>query len=201
MWIASDSGTIYPVLIEIEAPSKKYFTKKGNTMAKFNQAQDQLTEWKAWFSHGNNQQLFYDLFQISTSFSWGKKLMPLYVLVYGRREEIENNVLLSEKRSHINRDDEFIMSYDRLAPEYKARYLLSSIVKNGKFIAKHIPPTLEIGPNLADSLSLINNKERAVNNNKLISPERKQFLINRIPYWDEFGRVKHKGLIYSRDRE
>jgi hypothetical protein len=44
MWIACDSGTVYPVLIEIEAPAKKYFTKKGKTTEKFNQAHDQLAE-------------------------------------------------------------------------------------------------------------------------------------------------------------
>lgn len=120
IWIACDSGTVYPVLIEIEAPAKKYFTKKGKTTEKFNQAHDQLAEWKAWFGHGNNQQLFFDLYQIPSSFSRGKKVRPLYVLIYGRREEFQRDAVLSEKRSQLSRNDEFIMSYDRLSPEYDA---------------------------------------------------------------------------------
>jgi hypothetical protein len=93
------------------------------------------------------------------------------------------------------------MSYDRLSPEYDARLLICSIVKQGKYIAKYVPPTLELGPNLADYHSIIDNKEDAVKINKLIPQERKDFLIDRIPYWDKYGRLESKGLIHSEDKE
>ena len=50
LWIATDSLHVYAVLIEIEAPTKKYFTGKGTQSADFSQAQGQLAEWKAWLS-------------------------------------------------------------------------------------------------------------------------------------------------------
>lgn len=49
MWFARDSETIYPVLIEIEAPSKPWFTKNDSQHARLTQARDQITEWKMWF--------------------------------------------------------------------------------------------------------------------------------------------------------
>ncbi|MFZ5643492.1 MAG: Shedu immune nuclease family protein [Bacillota bacterium] len=201
MWIACDSGTIYPVLIEIEAPNKPYFTRLGKPSDKLIQALDQLTEWKTWFSNPKHQLLFYDLYRIPESFRWGKSLRPVYLLIYGRRSEFENTRRLSEKRSQLQRDNEFIMSFDRLYPEYSARYLLCSTVKGGEYMAKTIPPTLELGPNLAEYHSMIANKENAAKRNLLLSDERKEFLINRFLYWDEYGKLPQKGLMNTGDTE
>lgn len=201
MWIACNSGTIYPVLIEIEAPNKPYFVKSGKPNDKFIQAHDQLTEWRTWFANAKHQLLFYDLYQISESFRWGKSMRPIYVLVYGRRTEFENERYLSEKRRQLQRDDEFIMTYDRLYPEYKARYLLCSTVKGGKYRAKTIPPSLELGPNLSEYHSMIGNKEAVTEENQLLSKERREFLVSRFSYWDEYGKIPRKGLISTGDKE
>ena len=45
MWIATDSGTWYPTLIEIESPGKRLFTKRGVPTAAFTQARTQLAQW------------------------------------------------------------------------------------------------------------------------------------------------------------
>lgn len=46
LWIATDSCNIYPIFVEIERPSKNWFTVSGQPTADFTQAQTQLAEWK-----------------------------------------------------------------------------------------------------------------------------------------------------------
>jgi hypothetical protein len=64
MWIARDSETIQPVLIEIEAPGKKWFTNRGVQRAELTQALDQIADWKIWFSNLVNLAKFSEVYQI-----------------------------------------------------------------------------------------------------------------------------------------
>lgn len=201
IWIASDSMTIYPVLIEIEAPIKKWFTSSGKPSEKFNQALNQLTEWKVWFSRPEHRRLFFDYYAVSSYFYESRNVIPLYVLIYGRRNEFENKPYLNEKRKLLEREHEFIMTYDRLKPNYKSRDLFCCKVKNRQYFAINAPATIQLGPMVAEDYAIINDKENAVSNNELISKERKEFLIKRIPYWDEFGRKEDKGTMSTSDFE
>ncbi|QQE78378.1 Shedu immune nuclease family protein [Alicyclobacillus sp. SO9] len=201
MWIASDSMTIYPVLIEIEAPSKQWFTKKGKPTDKFAQAQDQLTEWKTWFAKPEHESLFYSLFSVPSSFHSPRTLKPLYVLVYGRRSEFDTNPRLNEKRAQLARSDEFLMTYDRLSPQFEARNFLCSKVENRQYVAKSIPPTLELGPSLAPYHALIHSKEAAAERNRLLTKERKDFLKSRFAYWDNYAMQVSRGIANTGDRE
>lgn len=54
MWISKSTAFITPVRIEIEKPSKRWFTKAGTPTAEFTEAQGQLAEWRAWFSDETN---------------------------------------------------------------------------------------------------------------------------------------------------
>lgn len=92
------------------------------------------------------------------------------------------------------------MTFDRLAPNIKARNVITCNVKNSQYMAKYIPPTFRLGPNFAEELSNIVNKVEAVNNS-YIPDERKEFLIDRFPYWEEFGRKRPFGIIYTGDWE
>ena len=87
LWIASDSCTVYPIFIEIEKPSKKWFTKKGQPSADFTQAQNQLTDWKVWFSNTTNRNLFFDFYNVDTNYLKDKSIEEYYVLIYGSRDE------------------------------------------------------------------------------------------------------------------
>jgi len=64
-----------------------------------------------------------------------------------------------------------------------ARFVESA--SNRYYDALTVPPTLKWGPLCANDRARILNKEEAVQKNGLISPERKQFLLGRIPYWDQ----------------
>ena len=55
MWISTHSMAWYPTLIEIEAPHKRYFTKKGVPTAAFNQARFQLAQWRTWFKESRKR--------------------------------------------------------------------------------------------------------------------------------------------------
>ena len=50
MWMATDSGSLYPVLIEIETPHKPWFYgDRAEIHSDFTHAHGQLAEWRAWF--------------------------------------------------------------------------------------------------------------------------------------------------------
>jgi hypothetical protein len=49
MWLAANSDTWFPMLIEIESPSKRIFRRDGVPCSAFTQARNQLDQWLAWF--------------------------------------------------------------------------------------------------------------------------------------------------------
>jgi hypothetical protein len=201
MWIACDSMTVYPVFVEIETPSKEWFVSSGKPSEKFHQAQNQLTDWDVWFSNPKHRLLFFDFYGVPSSFYERLSVVPLYLLIYGRSNEFQGKHEFNEKRKHLERKNEFYMTFDRLSPSYGARDILCSYVRHRKYYAKSVPATFELGPNLAEYYSSIYDKEKAVLKNDLISEKRKEFLIKRIPYWDDFGRKKDKGIMSTSDFE
>jgi hypothetical protein len=49
MWLKANSDTWFPVLIEIEAPTKRVFRKDGRgLLAAFTHARNQLNQWRTW---------------------------------------------------------------------------------------------------------------------------------------------------------
>lgn len=201
MWIAADSGSIYPTLVEIEAPHKRWFTQGGNPHSDLTQAQGQLASWKAWFNIPVNQQLFLEYYKIPSGLVFSRRLHPLFILVYGRREEFKDAPRLNSLRANLERQDETLMSYDRLEPEEKAKNMMCvRLVESTtglRYQALRIPPTYTLGPLEAEYRALVSEKEEAVNTNSLISPERREFLIRRIPYWDEWVRKRSGGYSFN----
>jgi hypothetical protein len=64
MWIAVSSSALWPVVIEIEARKKRWFTARGTPTQRFTAASTQLAQWKAWFNKRANQQTFFNIFQV-----------------------------------------------------------------------------------------------------------------------------------------
>lgn len=200
MWIARDSCTIYPIFVEIEIPSKRWFTIKGQPTAEFTQAQTQLTEWKAWFHNSIHQQLFFEFYEVDSEFRKGKTINPHYVLIYGSRYEFRDRPDLSEKRNHLKRDSEIYMTFDRLTPNPRARNVITCKKTDKGYIGKYVSPTFQLGPLFAKENSKVKEKEKAIRNSA-ITKERKEFLISRLGYWDDFGRKDHVGICSSTDWE
>ena len=114
MWIACDSGSVYPILIEIETPHKPWFYgDRAEVHSNFTHAQGQLAEWRAWFNRGHNRTAFFDYYEVPSVIA-KRTLRPRYVLVYGRRSDFANNRRRQEKRAELAREDERLMTFDRL---------------------------------------------------------------------------------------
>jgi hypothetical protein len=107
LWIAADSLTAYPVLVEIERPSKPLFTAKGIPSAEFTQAHHQLCQWAAWFAIPANVMAFREHYGLDGS--WGGPLRdggvaPQYVLIYGRRGQSSTTRKAQPQRASICRE-------------------------------------------------------------------------------------------------
>lgn len=200
IWLAQDSLSFTPVLIEIERPSKKMFNQAGIPSADFTQAFNQITEWKAILSIPENVLQFYNCFNIP---DWIRKktFAPQFGLIYGRRSEYEKNAFLTQKRAQLAQNDVKIISYDRLNPDPKCADLLCSSLAAGKYSVKTIPPTYRYSPALADNFALVDGFDTAISKMQCTSPERKEFLLTRYPYWCEYGQSDRKGIYCPSDRE
>lgn len=200
LWLASDSLHQYAVLIEIEAPSKRMFTNAGVPTTHFTQAQTQLAQWKAWLSVPENEALFRSHYFPSDSFRW-RRFVPQYVLIYGRRSEIEDRPHLNHIRAQMAREHEYHMTFDRLYP-IKDQDQYMTVKYDGKsYKAVALPATLRLGPLAADYRHLIAEKEKIVDDTPYLSEERKSFLKDRFSYWDEWARGGNKGLMNTGDWE
>ncbi|MBV2150681.1 DUF4263 domain-containing protein [Sphingobium yanoikuyae] len=197
MWISKNSLALNPVLIEIEAPNKKMFRKDGTPTAEFTQAKNQLLEWKAWFSKPENQIAF--LRDYGVPFH-RLKLDPQYVLIYGRRSEYEGNEQLTRLRSEQMGANEVLMSFDRLHFDGNSDQFASVRHTPSGYEVLHVPPTLWLGPTMFSYDERPNGLHEAVGNNPFISPDRKQFMMERISYWEEVNS-KRRGIYSNADRE
>ncbi|MDD9988242.1 MAG: DUF4263 domain-containing protein [Spirochaetaceae bacterium] len=193
MMIAKDSGEWRPILIEIESPEKRIFTKDGKTRSDFNHARDQLTEWRSWFRDHSNVDQFKERYGIPNYIERELMMRMETVLIYGRRSEFDGNPNLTKFRASLMKPSEHLMSFDRLS-SLKMNDLdcqIAMTIKptgSGHFQAVWVPETFSLGPEFADRLHYISGIESAIYNNPNISDERKRFLVERIDYWKTWSR-------------
>lgn len=184
MWISRDSLTTYAVLIEIESPCKKWFTLTGHAHHELTRAIDQLKEWQLWFSSGSNRDRFLSEYRVPDAHT--RAFEQRYVLIYGRRAELEgdpNNL----KRAALQKDGEVFMTWDRVAPNAELDDVMTVGIDGAGYFAKSVPPTISIRPMFAYERSLVRGKEEATAASPLLSDGRKQFLIDRWKYWDDWA--------------
>lgn len=186
MWLASDSVYFTPVIIEIEAPSKKYFNKDGKPSSSFLQARHQLEEWQMILSRPENVMTFYRDFSIPEELR-ELNFRPHFVLIYGRREEYKSNKLLTQKRAVLINSEQTVMSYDRIKPQIGDGCVCCN-VKDGEYNARALCPTFSIGP-MKSELLKVKNLVQAVDNTDYLEEERRIFLKERIPYWLDYLRA------------
>ena len=203
MWLSKHSLMWYPILIEIERPSKQIFTSKGIPSAAFTQARDQLAQWRTWFSKPENVQKFIADYGIPDNFTSGRQMKLHMILVYGRRSEFQDSLQLSEQRgSLLVGDDEELMSFDRLSPDAGLDEAMTiRATGSGKYDAIYVPPSFQLGPRLADRLLAINGVDRALRKTPLISGKRRKFLTSRIPYWQDWASNGKLGIVHLADQE
>jgi len=202
MWIAKSSDEITPVLIEIESPSKKWFTVSNNQTSDFSQAHGQLAEWKAWFDDPTNVLVFKRDYQFADDATFReRKISPKYVLIYGRRAEMENSKSRQSKKASLARQNEALMTFDRLSPSHDTAYFLTARVTPTGFVAASFPPYIRLSPSAARDWWRIAGKISAVKHQKNMPPARATFLERRIPYWDAWGKAGNHSVINMGDFE
>lgn len=200
IWLAQDSLSFTPVLIEIEKPNKKTFTKAGTQTADLTQAFGQIAEWQAILNNPVNVLQFYEYFKIPDRVRQ-KNFAPQYGIIYGRRSEFESDILLLKKRAHLAPAGVTLISFDRLYPEPKCSDLLCTTLSHGTYTVKTIPPTYRYSPGTADNLSVVSGFATAISHMEKISSERKAFLLSRYSYWESYGKREQKGCYSLSDYE
>jgi hypothetical protein len=185
MWLTRNTALFYPVLVEIEAPTKRWFSK-GRPSAHLTAALDQFREWREWFNVPANVQTFFDSYRVPLIFR-RRKFMPLYVLVYGRRTEGPEEV--GKLRAEFQRADQFLMTFDHLEPHSKARDFITVRARGdgGPFTATAMPPTARLNPTYVEDWTLIRGRDQVIQANEMISPERKAYLLERLAAWDAWA--------------
>ena len=144
MWLASDSSSLYPVLIEIETPSKAWFYgDRAEIHSEFTHAYGQLAEWRAWFGRGHNRTAFLEYYDIPPMLA-RLQLAPRYVLVHGRRENFETIPRRREKQAELARPDERLMSFDRLTPAKNSVLYSTTRKRQDGYQVISVPPSLTL---------------------------------------------------------
>ena len=200
LWLANDSLSFCPVFIEIERPSKTQFRENDVPYAKFNQAMDQIIEWKALLDDNSNRLFFFDSFAIPERLR-EMVFAPQYLLIYGRSTEYETISFRRSKRFHMQKEDIKIKSFDSLWPSRDNYSLVTSVVHNGIYNVRNIPPTFVYEPIRAKNLHLLHGFKDQIKHMKMISEERRRFLLKRYDYWEEFGKQRDQGLFRPSDKE
>ena len=189
MWISGHSGGVYAALIEIERPSKRIFLNSGKPSSEFNQAKNQLTEWRVWFDSPSNQQVFFEHYGI-TEFLYSRVFNLHLILIFGRRSEFENNRKLSKHRGKIlDGKNEELMSFDRLKPDSWLKNMITVKPRgNAEFDVLHVPEVFSTNPHDAIEYLSWNDFNNAVSGNPSISGDRQVFLKRRFAYWVDWAQ-------------
>ena len=190
MWLATHSQTWYPTLVAIARPDKPLFTKKGSPTAEFTQARHQLAQWDSWLNTAENLQKFAVDCGIPDIYTRYKTLQPHFVLICGRRREVEDRPDLSKELSGLlPGPDEELVSYDLLSPDVELSQAITvKATAPGQYEALHVLPTLTLGPRLADRLLSVTAMEDAIAGCWQMPPERREFLVSRLEYWREWAQ-------------
>lgn len=185
LWIASDSVFLNPVFIEIEAPAKRWVTGAGHQHHELTQALHQLDEWRDWLDKPVNRQLFVESYDLPPALR-DRKWEPVFVLIYGRRAEDPDGI--ARLRAHLTTKTTHVIPYEHLEPDPESACYLCARRGTAGYEAVTVPPTVQLGPRHAEHWTLISGKERAVAGSPWVSEQRREFLIERMRYWDAWGR-------------
>jgi hypothetical protein len=188
MWVRSDTSTVYALCIEIEAPTKPWFTLDGQSTAYLTQALDQILEWKVWFSLPENMLAFRHAY-IPVDLGY-QRIEVQFILVYGRDREFRQDesrhkdpLYLRRKRDLIPRASEYLYTFDQLRPERDAADAVTISGRRDNFNIVAVPPSFTTGRGTKQLASQIPDISSALTKTPLISEERKVYLASRWAYW------------------
>ncbi|MGA2966865.1 MAG: Shedu anti-phage system protein SduA domain-containing protein [Terriglobales bacterium] len=201
LWLAGDSLNFTPVFIEIESPRKQWFTQAGQPHHNLTQAMNQLGEWRAWLNRAENQLVFFDQFHIPDRMRRHQHFRPKFILIYGRRQELDGRPELNRLRAQFEREDQTVMTFDRLEPSHEQNLYISATKTQTGYRALAVPAIFKLSPMIAKDLPLVQDIADAIRRNNWMSRERQEFLIERVTYWEEWERGGEGGIMNGADWE
>jgi len=116
VYLTKSSGSWWCCLVEIERPRKPIFTKDLKRVtfhSEFNKALGQLESWKCFIDGGGEKQVrdwLAPLLKVMAS----NRVHFKYVLVYGRRAEMEGNQERTDRWDQLSNAERRVMTYDSL---------------------------------------------------------------------------------------
>lgn len=198
MWVTRSSSLITPILIEIEKPSKRWFTAEGRPTRHFVDAHDQLRDWRTWFATGSNAQTFQDQYAFLGD-SWrDRTLAPQYVLIYGRKSEFEvggghsDPAALNRKRAQLRGPDETLMTFDALIPRFEQSSSITATMKATGPEAFAFSPLYRTGPHLLGELQHLAGVDDALSRSVMMTEERHRYLADRWQHWTNMSAREAK---------
>jgi hypothetical protein len=190
------SSTLYITLVEIESPAKKWATRTGQSTRQLTQAIQQLRDWSIWFSDPINEQQFLRDYRVPTYLLDGRDFAQHYVLIYGRRSELETS-RFGKPRNRLSQANETFMSWYRVAPQdYPSDIFTLRLYAEG-YRAVTVPPMMTVGPHSAQAHAMVHGREDAVDRATEIPEVRRDFLKARWPYWDSYAARQDAGLGFT----
>lgn len=196
LWISRDSAFLNPIFIVLEDPDKPWLKGKGKQHHKLTDALGQLQEWRRWFNEPLHRLSFLEYYEVPKLLR-DRQWAPIFVLVYGRQAEDPKRIPIL--RASLRTDDTIVIPYENLEPDWHARSFFCVRNTNNAFEAVAMPPTLEIRPAYARDWRIIRAKEEAAAACEWATQERREFLVGRFSYWDEWAL--NGSTFRSRDKE
>ncbi len=186
--ITRDSRWTYVTLFELKWAGIELFRRDARFRDAFDAARAQLQgyatalEKDAWRG-------FAEAFQLP-SYVDGRDVVVRLVLLAGRRSEVYGH---PDRRDRRRRETIIVRSLDSLTPDANARDDMTLARRRTSILVKRMQPTMRLGPGNSDALSLVQNLPKAIADEPRLSPRRRAFLLERLPYWQSFA--KRPGLL------
>jgi hypothetical protein len=199
MWVTHSTARITPILIEIERPSKKWFSpSNGRPTAHFRDAHDQLNEWRSWFSRDSNSALFRERYLFHRTYP-NRPLQPQFLLIYGRQSEFQsggghaNPDALRHKRDLQAGVDETFMTFDSLKPrhDHSMSITVAMTAEGPKPFA--FSPLYGTGTHVIEAALTLGDPAEALRRSVMMTPGRKNYLAQRWDYWRHVGEDLAEG--------
>jgi hypothetical protein len=154
MWLAGSEVRLRPVLIEVGSSVDVWLAE--------------VAKWRAWFGCLKNRISFCADFGIPHGY---KNLNPEFLLIGGHGG------------GSVCADDARVTTLDEMKPDRESAGYICATKASARYQAVSVSPMMRLGPRSAVWLSRIGGLAEAVARNEWISPERRQFLMDRLPFW------------------
>lgn len=183
MRITRDSQWTYVTVFELKWPGMDLFRGGARFRDAFDAAREQVNGYAATLEVDGWRE-FRDWYQLP-DYVEHRDIQLRLVLLAGRRSEVYQH---PERRDRRRRESVLIRSLDSLTPAAEARDEMTLALRGRTIAATSVQPTMRFGPGNAVALSIVHGMGGAIARQPAFSERRRQFLLERLPYWQAFER-------------